>query len=179
MAAAWAGAAAPGAQIVLVPATTTKATDGLDLSLAAIVDQALAHTLTVGYSACEASFSETHRAFYAAIYQQAAAAGIAVIAATGDSGPAACQAAGGDARVSSGYGVNPSPQRPGIQPWARQAVVLPDPICLPGPKSTPQTRHMPVAAAPACCMPHRIGRLPRRFRRRRIPAKGEPRPRPT
>ena len=106
MAAAWAGAAAPGARIVVVPAATTKATDGLDLSLAAIVDQVLAHTVTVGYSACEAALSEAHQAFYAALYRQAAAEGIAVIAATGDSGPAACQAAGGDARVSTGYGVN-------------------------------------------------------------------------
>ena len=106
MTASWAGAAAPGAQIVLVPAATTSATDGLDLSLAAIVDQALAHTVAVGYSACEASLSEAHQAFYAALYRQAAAEGIAVIAATGDSGPAACHAAGSDAPVSTGYGVN-------------------------------------------------------------------------
>ncbi len=104
--ASWAGAAAPGAQIVLVPAATTAATDGLDLSLAAIVDQAMAHAVTVGYSACEPALSEAHQAFYAAIYRQAAAEGIAVIAAAGDSGPAACHAAGSDARVSSGYGVN-------------------------------------------------------------------------
>jgi len=106
MAAAWAGATAPEAQIVLVPAATTKATDGLDLSLAAIVNQALAHTVTVGYSACEPALSEAHQAFYAALYEQAAAEGIAVIAATGDSGAAACEAAGSAARVSSGYGVN-------------------------------------------------------------------------
>ena len=106
MTASWAGAAAPGAQIVLVPAVTTSATDGLDLSLAAIVDQALAHTVAVGYSACEASLGEAHQAFYAALYRQAAAEGIAVIAATGDSGPAACHAAGSDAPVSTGYGVN-------------------------------------------------------------------------
>ena len=49
LAASWAGAAAPGAQIVLVPAATTSATDGLDLSLAAIIDQALVHTVAVGY----------------------------------------------------------------------------------------------------------------------------------
>jgi subtilase family serine protease len=106
LAASWAGAAAPGAQIALVPAATTSATDGLDLSLAAIVDQAPAHTVAVGYSACEASLSEAHQAFYAALYRQAAAEGIAVIAATGDSGPAACHAAGSDAPVSAGYGVN-------------------------------------------------------------------------
>jgi hypothetical protein len=105
-AASWAGAAAPGARIVLVPAATTSATDGVDLSLAAIVDQSLAHTVAVGFSACEAALSRAHQAFYAAVYRQAAAEGIAVIAAAGDSGPAACSAAGGDAPVTSGFGVN-------------------------------------------------------------------------
>lgn len=106
MSASWAGAAAPGAQIVLVPAATTDATDGLDLSLAAIVDQALGHTMAVGFSACEASLSEAHQAFYAALYRQAAAEGMSVIAASGDSGASACHAAGSDAAVTSGYGVN-------------------------------------------------------------------------
>lgn len=106
LAASWAGAAAPGAQIVLVPAATTGATDGLDLALAAIVDQALAHTVAVGYSACEASLGEPHQAFYSALYQQAAAEGIALVAAVGDSGPSACQAAGSDAPVTTGYAVN-------------------------------------------------------------------------
>ncbi len=106
LAASWADAAAPGAQIVLVPAATTTATDGLDLSLAAIVDQAPAHTVAVGYSACEAALSQAHQDFYTALYRQAAAEGIAVIAAAGDSGPSACHLAGSDAPVSSGYGVN-------------------------------------------------------------------------
>ena len=106
MAASWAGVAAPGAKIVVVPAATTNATDGVDLSLAAIVDQALAHTVAVGYSECEASLSAAHQAFYGALYRQAAAEGIAVIAASGDSGAAACHAAGSEARVTSGYAVN-------------------------------------------------------------------------
>lgn len=106
MSAAWAGAAAPGAQIVLVPAGTTNATDGLDLSLAAIVDQALGGTVAVGFSSCEAAMSEAHQAFYAAVYRQAAAMGIAVIAAAGDSGPSACHAATDSASVDTGYGVN-------------------------------------------------------------------------
>ncbi len=106
MSASWAGAAAPEAQIVLVPAATTSATDGVDLSLAAIVDQALAHTVVVGFSACEAGLSETRQAFYSALYRQAAAQGMAMIAASGDSGASACQAGGGDTAVSTGYAVN-------------------------------------------------------------------------
>ena len=106
LAASWAGVAAPGAEIVLVPAASTNATDGVDLALAAIVDGALAHTISVGYTACESSLSTAHQAFYAALYRQAAAEGIAVIAATGDSGPAACHSPLDTNPVASGWSVN-------------------------------------------------------------------------
>ena len=105
-AASWAGSAAPAARIVVVPAGSTAATDGVDLSLAAIVDDSLANTVIVGFSACEASLSETHRAFYATLYRQAAAQGMSIIAATGDSGAAACHIAGSNSEVSTGYAVN-------------------------------------------------------------------------
>ncbi|MFP5235015.1 MAG: Ig-like domain repeat protein [Acidobacteriota bacterium] len=104
--ASWAGAAAPGAQVLAVPASTTAATDGIDLSLAEAVDKNLAATLVVGYSACEPELSAAHQAFYAALYRQAAAEGISVIAATGDSGASACHAAGSDAAVVHGFAVN-------------------------------------------------------------------------
>ncbi len=106
LAVSWTGAAAPGARILLVPASTTAATDGIDLSLAAIVDQSLAHSVAVGYSACEAALSPAHQAFYAALYRQAAAEGIAIIAASGDSGASACHPAGETTPVTTGYGVN-------------------------------------------------------------------------
>jgi hypothetical protein len=106
LAASWAGAAAPGAQILLAPAATTSATDGVDLSLAAIVDQDLANVVAVGYSACEAALSPAHQAFYSALYQQAAAQGITVIAAVGDGGAAACTPAGGTVPVNTGLAVN-------------------------------------------------------------------------
>jgi subtilase family serine protease len=106
LAASWAGAAAPGAQIQVVPVASTSATDGLDLALASIVDRVLAHTVVVGYSVCEAALSPAHQALYAALYRQAAAEGIAVVAATGDSGPSACDRAGALARVDTGFSVN-------------------------------------------------------------------------
>jgi len=105
-AASWAGVAAPGAQIVLVPAASTDATDGIDLALAAVVDGALAHTVVVGYTACESGMSAGHSAFYAALYRQAAAQGMAIVAATGDSGAAACHSAGTAQPVSTGFAVN-------------------------------------------------------------------------
>lgn len=106
LAASWAGAAAPGAQILLVPAASTSSTDGLDLALASIVDRALAHTVVVGYSVCEAALSPAHQALYAALYRQAAAEGIAVIADSGDSGASACTRAGSFAQIDAGFGVN-------------------------------------------------------------------------
>jgi subtilase family serine protease len=106
LAASWAGVAAPAAQIILVPAATTSATDGLDLALAAIVDQKLANIVAVGYSTCEAALTPAHQAFYSALYRQAAAEGISVIAAAGDSGPSACHAAGNADPVETGFGVN-------------------------------------------------------------------------
>ena len=106
LAASWAAVAAPDAQLILVPAATTAATDGLDLSIAAIVDRQLASTVAVGYSSCEASLSPAHQALYAALYRQAAAQGISMVAAAGDSGPSACRLAGDAAPVSVSYGVN-------------------------------------------------------------------------
>lgn len=105
-AASWAGAVAPEAQIVLVPVGSTNATDGLDLALAAAVDEGLAHTVSVGYTGCESRMSAAHLAFYAALYRQAAAEGIAVIAATGDRGAAACHTVEDGGLVSSGLNVN-------------------------------------------------------------------------
>ena len=104
--ASWAGVAAPAAQVLIAPAASTLATDGADLSLATLVDGNAAHTVVVGYSACEASMSEAHQAFYSALYRQAAAQGIAVVAATGDSGASACHAAGSAAPVTTGFAVN-------------------------------------------------------------------------
>jgi hypothetical protein len=145
LAASWAGAAAPGAQIVLVPAANTGATDGLDLALASVVDQALAHTVSVGYSACEASLSAAHQAFYAALYQQAAAEGMAVVAAVGDSGPSACQAAGSEEPCSMAW--------PHSVPAGLPRALRCSP---PGRRPTLPIRPMPVAAAKAPCIqrPH-------------------------
>jgi len=106
LAASWAGVAAPGAQILLIPSASTNATDGIDLALAAAVDGAPAHIVSMGYSACESALSKTHAEFYAALYRQAAAEGISVIAASGDSGAAACHIAGSAQPVSTGYAVN-------------------------------------------------------------------------
>lgn len=106
LAASWAGAAAPDARILLAPAASTVATDGVDLSLASIVDRDSANVVAIGYSACEAALGAAHQQFYSALYRQASAEGISIVAASGDGGAAACTPAGGNAAIGSGYGVN-------------------------------------------------------------------------
>jgi subtilase family serine protease len=91
----WAGAVAPAAQIVLV---TTQSTDtdptqvigGVDLSALYIIDNDVAPVMSESYGACEAFLGSTGNAFYNDLWRQAAAEGITVVVAAGDSGSAAC-----------------------------------------------------------------------------------------
>jgi subtilase family serine protease len=106
LAASWASATAPDAQIVLVPAASTNATDGFDLALATAVDRSVANIVSIGYVNCETGMSTIHQAFYSALYREASAQGISIVAASGDSGAAACQVPGGTAPIFSGRAVN-------------------------------------------------------------------------
>ncbi len=101
----WAGAVAPKATIDFVVSQSTDATDGVDLSALYIVDNNLAPVLSTSYGACEASLGATELAFYNTLWEQAAAQGITVVVASGDSGAAACDAAGG-LPASKGPAVN-------------------------------------------------------------------------
>ena len=89
----WAGAAAKGATIDYVTSQSTEASSGLDLSAAYIVNNNLASILVYSYSQCELQLGTAGNAFYKSLWQQAAAQGIAVVTATGDSGAAACDGA--------------------------------------------------------------------------------------
>ncbi len=88
----WASAAAKGAVIDYVASQTTEATSGQMLSVGYIVDNNLAPILVDSYSTCELTLGAAGNAFYASMWQQAAAQGISVVTATGDSGAAACDA---------------------------------------------------------------------------------------
>jgi subtilase family serine protease len=100
----WAGAAAPGASVLLVCAASTGATDGVDLAAAYAVDNNLAPVLSVSFGSCEAAMGQAELEFYANLWSQAAAQGITVCVASGDSGAAGCglpsDAAGTGAGVS-------------------------------------------------------------------------------
>ena len=87
----WAGAIAPAARTVLVTSKSTLTTDGIDLSALYAVGHDLVDVLSVSYGACESFVGEAEIAFYANVWAQAAAQGMSVMVASGDSGVAGCQ----------------------------------------------------------------------------------------
>jgi len=90
----WAGAAAPKATIELVESASTLTTDGIDLSLSYIIDNAIAPIMSTSYSACEPFMGTAGNAHITGLYRQAAAEGITAFASTGDSGSANCDPSG-------------------------------------------------------------------------------------
>jgi pseudomonalisin len=86
----WAGAIAPHATIDFVISKSTSSTDGVDLSSQYAVDNDLAPILTLSFALCERDLGFSGNQFYAALWQQAAAQGMTVVAASGDSGAAGC-----------------------------------------------------------------------------------------
>ena len=106
----WAGAVAPGAAIKLVVAKSTAATDGVDLAAQYVVDRNLAAVMSVSFGASESSLGPAGAAFYRNLWAQAAAQGITVVVASGDSG-AACESPGawkGQAAAVSALASTPS-----------------------------------------------------------------------
>jgi hypothetical protein len=89
----WSGAVAPGATIRFVASASTAASDGVDLSAQCIVDRDLAPIVTASFGQCEDSLGAAERAFFRHLWAQAAAQGMTVLVASGDSGCAACSPA--------------------------------------------------------------------------------------
>jgi hypothetical protein len=100
----WAGAAAPGATVKLVASASTAGTDGIDLSAQFIVNHNLAPVVSISFGQCEQRMGPAEQAFYKNLWAQAAAQGMTVLVAAGDSGPAGCDWGGQSA--SSGRAVN-------------------------------------------------------------------------
>ncbi|MGB9422338.1 MAG: protease pro-enzyme activation domain-containing protein [Candidatus Acidiferrum sp.] len=91
----WSGAIAPAANIYLVVSQSTQANPsqvsmGVDLSALYAVDNNIAGIITDSYGNCEAFLGTTGNQFYNSIWEQAAAEGITVSVAAGDSGSAGC-----------------------------------------------------------------------------------------
>ena len=86
----WAGAIAKNATIDQVVSTSTAVTAGVFLSITYAVDNAVAPVLSESYETCESALGPAGNLFYYQSWQQAAAEGITVIVAAGDSGSAGC-----------------------------------------------------------------------------------------
>ncbi|HSY68886.1 MAG TPA: Ig-like domain repeat protein, partial [Edaphobacter sp.] len=101
----WSGAVAKGATIDYVVSQGTEVTQGTDLSAIYIVNNNLAPVMSYSYGECELFLGTSGNAFYKTLWQQAAAQGITVLLAAGDSGSAACDDAGVQG-ASDGVAVN-------------------------------------------------------------------------
>jgi uncharacterized membrane protein len=101
----WSGAAAPKAAIQLVVSASTNSSDGAALSAQYIVNQNLAPVASASFGSCELDMGASENQFWNALWQQAAAQGITVLVASGDSGVAGCDADSSSAAVNPA-GVN-------------------------------------------------------------------------
>lgn len=86
----WSSAIAKGATIDFVVSQSTETTAGVDLSAEYIIDNNLAPILSESYGLCELGLGNAGNLFYSQLWQQAAAEGITVFIAAGDSGSAGC-----------------------------------------------------------------------------------------
>jgi Pro-kumamolisin, activation domain/Bacterial Ig-like domain (group 3) len=88
----WAGAIAKNADVkfVVSETPTTLGASGVDLSALYIIDNNLAGVLSDSYGQCELDLTTGGNQFYNAVWEQAAAEGITVVVAGGDSGSAGC-----------------------------------------------------------------------------------------
>ncbi len=83
----WAGAVAPGANLIFMQCATTHATAGIFLSAEAVIDNNLADTMSLSYGVYEGN-STTEDNFVNMLWEQAAAQGETVVVSSGDDGSA-------------------------------------------------------------------------------------------
>ncbi len=97
----WAGAVAKNASIQFVTSASTNSSDGITLSAQYIVNHNLAPVMSLSFGSCESAMGASGNQFWNALWQQAAAQGITVLAAAGDSGAAGCDPASASTATSS------------------------------------------------------------------------------
>jgi hypothetical protein len=83
----WSGAMAPGANIVLVYAGNSNASNGVFDSIQFAIDEKIGDIITLSYGACEL---ELNTFTQDSLYQQASSQGQSIIASSGDTGSTAC-----------------------------------------------------------------------------------------
>jgi pseudomonalisin len=86
----WSGGVARNAAIKFVVSKSTNASDGSYLSAQYIVSHNLAPIMSMSFGVCEAALGVSGNGFINSLWQQAAAEGITVLIAAGDSGAAGC-----------------------------------------------------------------------------------------
>ena len=101
----WSGAAAPGAPIQFVLSASTNSTDGVLLSSEYIVNNNIAPAMSLSFGLCEAAMGAAQNQAWNSLWQQAAAEGISVFVAAGDSGAAGCDSPS-ETRAANGLAVN-------------------------------------------------------------------------
>src|SRR5277367_1405845 len=104
----WSGSVAKGATIDFVIAATTNTTLGVDLAAQHAIDKNIAPIMSESYGICELGLGTTGNQFYSALWQQAAAQGITVLIAAGDSGSAGCDSQDNPAPAPAEYGLQVS-----------------------------------------------------------------------
>jgi len=88
------GAAAPSATLYYYVSATTDFDTGLDFATVRAVEDDAVSVLTIGFQSCEATMGTDLDAFVNQAWLQAAAQGMTVVAAAGDSGSAGCDTPG-------------------------------------------------------------------------------------
>jgi hypothetical protein len=104
----WSGSVAKGATIDFVIAATTNTTLGVDLAAQHAVDHNIAPIISESYGICELGVGTTGNQFYSGLWQQAAAQGITVLIAAGDSGSAACDSQDNQSPAPAEFGLQVS-----------------------------------------------------------------------
>ncbi|MGB6974413.1 MAG: Ig-like domain repeat protein [Terracidiphilus sp.] len=97
---------APNANVVLYTAADTTYQAGLFLAIQRALDDNQANILSVSFSECEADLGESGNLYMDELWQQAAAQGIAVTVASGDSGSAGCDDPRTEPAAQYGLAVN-------------------------------------------------------------------------
>jgi subtilase family serine protease len=101
----WAGAVARNAVVKFVVSASTNSSDGVGLSSQYIVNHNVAPVLSLSFGDCEQAMGTAGNQFWNALWQQAAAQGISVFVAAGDSGAAGCDSPSGST-ATGGPAVN-------------------------------------------------------------------------
>lgn len=104
----WSGAVAPGATIKFVTTQLqfTDSIDPIDASTLYAVDNNIAPILSDSFGSCEAHMISGELVFYNLLWQQAAAQGITVSVAAGDSGSAGCDDPNSESAATQGIAVS-------------------------------------------------------------------------